>query len=138
MYFRDYDIKNIFRAQGWSWLISLTERITIGRSLSLTVGDLLLKLINISSQIYEPLLQLVSERVPESVLGSTLYRHPHSLPAAHALLQTGQFSPCEECCLTSCPVNILYARLFCSVYFFVVRLSDLTGEKFGVNSVSMI
>ena len=124
------------RAQGWEWLIDLTQRIIIGRQTDLKVGDLLLKLINVVAQVYEPLLQLISPRVPEAVFETALYRHPHSIPAANKLLATGQFSHCENCTLSSCPVNELYCRMFCCVYYFVMQFKGLTNKKFGVGSVS--
>ena len=126
----------LFSAQGWDWLIHLTERISLGRRMNLTVGDFLLKLLNIAGQIYEPLLQLQSSRIPPGVSETPLFRHPHSKQAAQSLLCSGQFSHCEMCKLPSCPVNVLYGRLFASVYFFVRNVKGLTGEKFGVGSVS--
>ena len=124
------------RAQGWSWMIELTHRISMGRQMELGVGDFLLKLISIASQIYEPLLQLIGPMIPPEVTETPLYRHPHSVMAARSLLSSGQFSPCELCCSPGCPVNVLYARLFACVYFFVRNVNSLTGEKFGVGSVS--
>ena len=104
--------------------------------MELGVGDFLLKLITIAGQIYEPLLQLVGSMIPPEVTNTALYRHPHSIIAARSLLATGQFSHCELCKTPGCPVNVLYARLFASVYFFVYNINGLTGEKFGVGSVS--
>ena len=127
-----------FSAQGWEWLISLTQRISMGRQMELTVGDFLLKLITIVGQIYEPLVQLAGPRIPEEVQTTSLYRHPHSMIAARAFIASGQFSHCELCRATTCPVNILYARLFASVYFFVRNINGLTGEQFGVGSVRML
>ena len=102
----------------------------------MTTGDLLLKLMDVTGQIYEPLIQLIGPRLPPSVLDSPLYRHPHTLQAARSLVSTGQFSPCEHCRQTSCPVNVMYGRFFACVYFFVTNLHALTGEKFGVGCVS--
>ena len=129
-------LKHIFRAQGWEWLIELSERISLGPRPTLSSGDLLLKLISVAAQIYEPLLQLVSSRVPDSVLESALYRHPHTGHAADRLMRTGQFSHCEDCTSTSCPVNVMYCQLFSCVYFFVTNYKGLTEKKFGVGSVS--
>ena len=128
--------KFMFSAQGWEWLIELTQRISVGRQMSLSVGDFLLKLISITGQIYEPLIQIAGPRIPEEVLTTHLYRHPHSLAAARSLISTGQFAHCEMCNATTCPVNVLYARFFASVYFFVRNINGLTGEQFGVGSVS--
>ena len=118
-------------------MIDLTQRISIGRQFELKSGDLILKLVSVVAQVYDPLLQLVSPHVPQSVLESRLYRHPHSIPAANKLLSTGQFSHCENCTSSSCPVNELYARMFCCVYFFVMQYKGLTDKKFGVGSVSI-
>ena len=133
-----YKLKLHFSAVGWEWLINLTERITIGRQVNLSVGDLLLKLVTVAAQIYEPLLQLVGQRLPQTVMESSLYRHPHAINAAESLMKTGQFSHCEDCRATDCPINVLYCRLFCSVYFFVTNLKGLTDQKFGVGSVSKL
>ena len=118
-------------------MIELTHRISMGRQMELSAGDFLLKLINITSQIYEPLVQLTSPRIPPEIQETNLYRHPHSWIAAKALVSSGQFSHCELCKATTCPVNVLYARLFACVYFFVRNISGLTGEKFGVGTVSI-
>ena len=117
-------------------MIQLTSRISLGRHVNLTVGDFLLKLLNIAGQIYEPLLQVLGSRIPEGLFDTPLHRHPHSKIAAHKLAGSGQFTHCELCKLPSCPVNVLYGRLFACVYFFVRNVKGLTGEKFGVGSVS--
>ena len=106
--------------------------------MELTVGDFLLKLISITGQIYEPLIQLAGPRIPDDVQTTALYRHPHSIIAARALISSGQFTHCEICSSTSCPVNVLYACLFACVYFFVRNINGLTGEQFGVGSVSTV
>lgn len=104
--------------------------------MELGVGDFLLKLVSIASQIYEPLIQLVGPMIPPEVTSTSLYRHPHSIIAARSMIASGQFSHCELCRAPGCPVNVLYARLFACVYFFVRNINGLTGEKFGVGSVS--
>ena len=104
--------------------------------MELTIGDFLLKLVTIVGQIYEPLIQIAGTRLPAEVQTSHLYRHPHSIRAARSLVSSGQFVHCEVCQESTCPVNVLYARLFASVYFFVRNINGLTGEQFGVGSVS--
>ena len=104
--------------------------------MELTIGDFLLKLVTIVGQIYEPLIQIAGTRIPAEVQTSHLYRHPHSIRAARSLVSSGQFVHCEVCQEPTCPVNVLYARLFASVYFFVRNINGLTGEQFGVGSVS--
>ena len=106
--------------------------------MNLTVGDFLLKLLNIAGQIYEPLLQILGSRIPAGLSETPLHRHPHSKVAAQQLASSGQFNHCELCKMPSCPVNVLYGRLFACVYFFVRNVKGLTGEKFGVGSVSLI
>ena len=62
--------------------------------------------------------------------------HPHSKSAAADLVSTGQFSHCLKCASTTCPVNVLFARLFASVYFFVQRVRQIDQSRdFGVGHI---
>ena len=74
--------------------------------------------------------------IPDEITTSALYVHPHSRSAAEDLLSTGQFSHCKKCKSTTCPVNILYCRLFASVYFFVQRVRTISETRaFGVGHI---
>ena len=53
-------------------MIDLTQRISVGRQSDLKAGDLLLKLVTVAAQVFEPLLQLTGSRIPETVKNSAM------------------------------------------------------------------